>query len=306
MKAARLQDRSGPSGLAYEDAAQPEPGEGEVLVRVHAAAVTPTEMLWAPTSTTRTGEPRPLPIIMGHEFSGQIAALGAGVTGLAPGDPVFGMNDWFRDGAQAEYCVARAEEVARKPGSLDHLHAGVTPISALTAWQGLIERAGLRAGQTVLIHGASGAVGLFAVQLACRRGARVIATASTGNLDFVRELGASDVIDYRATRFDEMVREVDVVFDTVGGETLARSWDVLKPGGKLVTIAASEEQAHDPRVRAAFFIVEPRRAQLEDVARLIDAGALRPVVGAVFPLVQVRAAYEHKPPRGKVVLRVVE
>src|SRR6266850_334268 len=177
---------------------------------------------------------------------------------------------------------------------------------ALTTWQGLVDRAGLAAGQRVLIHGAAGGVGTFAVQLARWRGARVTATASAANLDFVRSLGADEVIDYRAERFEDVVRHVDVVFDTVGGETLERSWSVLKPGGRLVTVAASGERTTDERIRAAYFIVEPSRTQLVEIARLIDGGALRPVVGAVFPLAEARQAYQHKPVRGKVVLRVVD
>ena len=306
MKAIRLHGHTAPAVFAYEEAPRPQPRDGEVLVRVHAAGVTPTELGWAPTSITRTGEPRPLPLIPGHEFSGEISAVGPGVTDLAEGDAVFGMNDWFRDGAQAEYCAARAAEVAPKPRSVDHVAAAVAPISALTAWQGLIERAGLTAGQRVLIHGASGGVGTFAVQLARRRGAHVIGTASASNLELVRSLGAAEAIDYRAVRFDDVVRDVDVVFDTVGGETLARSWGVLKSGGKLISIAASEEQSREPRVRDAFFIVEANRTQLEEVARLIDADELRPIVGAVFPLARAQEAYEQKPPRGKAVLRVVD
>jgi NADPH:quinone reductase-like Zn-dependent oxidoreductase len=242
-------------------------------------------------------------VIRGHEFSREVAALGEGVRAVGVGEAVYGMNDWFGDGAQAEYCLARAA-VARKPASVDHAHAAVTPISALTAWQGLFERARLAAGQHVLIHGAAGGVGGFAVQLARWRGARVTATAAADNLDFVRGLGVDEVIDYRAERFEERVRGVDAVFDTVGGDTLRRSWGVLKPGGRLVTIAASEEGSQDERTRAAFFIVEPRRAELEEVARLIDGGEVRPVVGAEFPLADALLAYRHKPARGKVVLRV--
>lgn len=306
MKAIRLHTRGGPEAFAYEDAPQPRPGDGEVLVRVHAAGVIPTELSWVPTWTTRAGEPRPLPVIPGHEFSGEVATLGPGVADVAVGDPVYGLNDWYRDGASAEFCVARVVDLAAKPGSVDHIHAAATPISALTAWQGLIERAGLAAGERVLVHGAAGGVGTFAVQIARWRGARVIGTASAANLDFVLGLGADDVIDYRAERFEDVVRDVDVVFDTVGGETLARSWGVLKPGGRLVTVGASAEQTTDERVRAAFFIVEPSRAQLAEVARLIDAGTLRPVVGGVFPLAEARQAYQHKALRGKVVLRVVD
>jgi NADPH:quinone reductase-like Zn-dependent oxidoreductase len=247
-----------------------------------------------------------LPVIPGHEFSGEIAALGAGVRDAGVGDLVYGLNDWYWDGASAEYCVARVADIAHKPAGVDHVHAAATPISALTVWQGLVERAGLAAGQRVLIHGAAGGVGTFAVQLARWCGARVTGTASAANLDFVRSLGADEVIDYRAERFEEMVRDVDVVFDTVGGETLERSWGVLKPGGRLVTVAASGEQTTDERIRAAYFIVEPSRTQLVEIARLIDGGALRPVVGAVFPLAEARQAYQHKPVRGKVVLRVVD
>jgi NADPH:quinone reductase-like Zn-dependent oxidoreductase len=305
MKAICLRARGGPEAFSYEEVPQPRPGDGEVLVRVHAAGVIHTELSWVPTWTTQAGEPRPFPVIPGHEFSGEISALAAGVRDVSVGDLVYGLNDWYRDGASAEYCVARVADLARKPSSVDHVHAAATPISALTAWQGLIERAGLAAGQRVLIHGAAGGVGNFAVQLARWRGARVIGTASAANLDFVRSLGADEVIDYRAERFEDVARDVDVVFDTVGGETLERSWGVLKPGGRLVTIAASGEQTTDERVRAAYFIVEPSRTQLTEIAWLIDGGALRPVVGVVFPLAEARQAYQHKPSHGKVVLRVV-
>jgi NADPH:quinone reductase-like Zn-dependent oxidoreductase len=245
-----------------------------------------------------------MPVVPGHELSGEIRGVGPGVTDLAEGDAVFGMNDWFRDGAQAEYCLARAAEVAPKPRSADHVAAAVTPISALTAWQGLFDRAHLAAGQRVLIHGASGGVGVFAVQLARWRGASVIGTASKENAELVRDLGADQVIDYRAERFEDVVRDVDVVFDGVGGEMFERSWSVLKPGGTMITIAASAEHTDSQRVRDAFFIVEANRTQLTEVARLIDSGVLRPVVGAVFPLAEARRAYESKPARGKNALRV--
>jgi NADPH:quinone reductase-like Zn-dependent oxidoreductase len=304
MKAICLRARGGPEALAYEEAPQPHHGEGEVLVRVRAAGVIHTELSWLPTWTTQAGEPRPLPVIPGHEFSGEIAALGAGVRDVGVGELVYGLNDWYRDGASAEYCVARVADIAHKPAGVDHVHAAATPISALTAWQGLVERAGLAAGQRVLIHGAAGGVGTFAVQLARWRGARVTGTASAANLEFVRSLGADEVIDYRARRFEDVVRDVDVVFDTVGGETLQRSWAVLKPGGRLISAAGAGEQAADERTRAAYFIVEPSRPQLAEIARLIDAGAIRPIVGAVFPLAEARQAYQHKPVRGKVVLRI--
>ena len=306
MKAVRLHKSVGPEAFVYEDAAQPRPGAGEVLVQVYATAVTPTEFIWYPTANTKTGEPRPLPIIMGHEFSGVVAGLGPDVTGISEGAEVYGMNDWFGDGAEAEYCIARARDIADKPRSIDHVQASVVPISALTAWQGLFERANLGAGQRVLIHGAAGAVGVFAVQLARHRGAFVIGTCAAHNIDFVQELGADEIIDYKATPFDEAVKDVDVVFDTVGGDTLRRSWNVLKQDGKLITIAAHSEGATDSDTKDAFFIVEPSREQLIEVARLIDDGQLRPFVDKAFSLAQARDAYEHKPTHGKVVLQVVD
>jgi NADPH:quinone reductase-like Zn-dependent oxidoreductase len=304
MKAACLRMRGGPESIACEELPRPEPKPGEVLIRVHASAVTPSELTWVPTWTTKTGNPRSFPVIPGHEFSGEVAALGTGVSDFAVGDLVYGMNDWYADGAQAEFCVAPAAWIAPKPRTLGHDAAAVTPISALTAWQGVIERCGLSAGQRVLIHGGSGAVGGFAVQLAKWRGAHVITTASSRNLDYVRSLGADEVIDYRASKFEDMLRDLDAVFDTVGGDTLARSWGVLKPGGKLVTIASSGEINPDERTKQAFFIVEANRAQLVEVARLIDSAALRPELDGVYPLAEASIAYEYKPRRGKAVLRI--
>lgn len=302
MKAALLRARGGPETLAYGDAPDPTPGPGELLIAVRAAGVTPSELEWLPTWSTREGGPRPLPVIPGHEFSGEVQALGAGVDGFAVGDAVFGMNDWFRDGTHAGACVARASDVAAKPPGIDHAAAAVTPISALTALQGLVERGRLAADERVLIHGAAGAVGTFAVQIARLRGAHVIGTASQHNLDFVRELGADEVVDRRAVRFEEVVRDVDVVLDTVGGDTFEKSFDVLRAGGRVVTVAASSEHTDDPRVRDAFFIVEPSATQLAEAARLIAGGRLRPIVGTVFPLAEVRRAYEDRPARGKNVV----
>jgi NADPH:quinone reductase-like Zn-dependent oxidoreductase len=304
MKAIRLYGSRDHPRLVCEDAPDPAPGPGQVAVRVRAAAVTPTELQWAPTWTTRAGGPRPLPVIPGHEFSGVVIAVAPGVTGVAAGDAVFGLNDWFSDGAQAECCLARADDIASKPRSVDHVEAAAVPISALTAWQGLVDRAHLGRGERVLVHGAAGAVGTCAVQIARQRGAYVIGTAAAHNLAFVRALGADEVIDYRAGRFEDAVRDVDVVFDTVGGETLERSWSVLASGGRLVTIAAAGEASQSPRVQAAFFIVEANRAQLTEIARLIDAGLLRPIVGTVFPLTRGAEAYAARPQHGKSVLQI--
>jgi len=286
-----LNQSAGPAALTSGELPRPVPGAGEVLVRVHATAVTPTEFQWYPTFHLPTGEPRPFPIVLGHEFSGTIESIGPGGADWRPGDEVFGMNGWFMNGAQAEYCLAPATALAGKPRLLSHPQAAVAPISALTAWQGLLERARLGPGERVLIHGAAGGVGVFAVQLARWRGAHVIATASAQNRDLVRQLGAREVIDYQADRFDELAGPVDVVFDPVGGDTLARSWRLLKPGGRLVTVATSSARSGDVRVREAFMFVRPEGRQLAQIARLMDAGELRPVVRETLPLAEAATAY---------------
>jgi NADPH:quinone reductase-like Zn-dependent oxidoreductase len=308
MKAIRLHAHGGPEALVYEEAPEPQPQAGEVLIRVRAAAITPTEFAWDPTWQTMSGGPRSFPIILGHEFSGTIAAVGEGVAKHSAGKDVYGINDWFANGAQAEYCLAKFEEIAPKPRSLSHVEAAGVPISGLTAWQGLFERAQLTAGQSVLIHGAAGGVGVFATQLARWRGARVIATASAGNLDFVRSLGAAEVIDYHTQSFEEVAREVDVVFDTVGGKTLQRSWQVLKPGGALVSVSHHTAKAADQRDRDTFLMVHADSRQLTEIARLLDAGKIQPAVTAIFPLREARQAYERALQghlQGKVVLEVL-
>jgi NADPH:quinone reductase-like Zn-dependent oxidoreductase len=227
MKAAGITARGGLDKVAYVAVPRPQPGAGEVLVRVHAAAITPTEFSWSGTWKTRAGADRLFPIIPGHELAGVVVALGPDVTDLAVGDAVYGFNDWDRQGAQAEYCLARHAQLAPKP---DFVQAAEVPISALTAWQALFDHARLAAGQRVLVQGATGGVGAFAVQLAHRAGAHVIATASTHNLDFARELGADEAVDYTTTRVEVVVRDVDVVLDTVGGETQMRSWGYSSRG----------------------------------------------------------------------------
>src|SRR5262245_32098431 len=306
MKAIRLHQVDGPKSLLYEETPKPVPKGKQVLVRVYATAITPTEFEWYPTFHTPEGGERAFPIILGHEFSGVVEAIGSEGRGVQVGERIYGLSDWFIDGAQAEYCLTVPANIAPKPVTLEHTQAAAVPISALTAWQALMVRAQLSAGQWVLIHGAAGGVGSFAVQLARRQGAHVIATASAANTDFVKALGADEVIDYQNTPFETVVADVDVVFDTVGGATRNRSWGVLRKGGRLVTIAADAEGAKEQRVHDAFFIVEPNRGQLMDISRLIDVGVLLPVIGAVFSMVNVRQAYEQKPVRGKNVLRVAE
>jgi NADPH:quinone reductase-like Zn-dependent oxidoreductase len=290
MKVVRLADSAVGQALVEANAHRPRPGRGELLIRVGAAGVTPTELMWYPTSHTKTGQKR-TGAVPGHEFSGVVAEAGgdAGSTGV--GHEVFGMNDWFSDGATAEYCIAHHSAVAPKPHGLTHAEAASVPIGALTAWQGLFDRAKLQPGERVLVHGGAGAVGIFAVQLAKLHGARVMATASARDFDFVASLGAEQVIDYGASRFEEAAREVDVVFDTVGGETLQRSWGVLKTSGRMVTIAASEETAADERVKKAFFIVEPNQKQLAEIAGLLDARRLQTFVAGTVPLSKAAEAY---------------
>lgn len=300
MRALRLSESG--NGLVEDSVPQPEPKPGEILVRVHAVGVTPTEVAWVPTFQTKDGGKRTR-AILGHELSGVVAALGDGVTGFAVGQDVYGMNDWFADGAMAEYCITDPRSVAVKPSRLTHAEAASVPIGALTAWQGLFDRAGLRAGERVLVHGGAGAVGVWAVQLARWRGAHVTATASAGNLDFVASLGAERVIDHRAARFEDEVSGMDVVFDVVGGETLERSWGVLAPGGRMVTIAVESETATDERVKRAFFIVEASREQLVRVGELLEAGTLRTVVDAEVPFDRASEAFG-KAGRGKRVVTI--
>jgi NADPH:quinone reductase-like Zn-dependent oxidoreductase len=306
MRAIRLHQVGGSESLLYEDAPKPSPKDNQILIQVYATAITPTEFAWYPTFHTPEGGTRPFPIILGHEFSGVVDAIGPACTGVQVGDPVYGLSDWFIDGAQADYCLTVPANIAPKPASLDHVQAAAVPISALTAWQALIDRAQLSPGQRVLIHGAAGGVGSFAVQVACYKGVHVIATASAANADFVLALGADEVIDYRSTPFETIVRDVDVVLDTVGGDTRDRSWGILSKGGRLVTIAADAERLTQPRVRDAFFIVEPNRVQLIEIARLIDASVIRPIVGAVFSMENFRQAYDQKPIRGKHILHITE
>lgn len=306
MKAIRIHERGGPEVLRYEDVPRPSPGDREILIRVHAAGVTSGELEWFPTWFTRTSQPRALPLTPGHEFSGEVVELGAGAEGFSIGDQVFGLNDWFCDGALAEYCVTRPEFVAARPESIDELSAAATPVAALAAWQGLMQRGRLASGNRVLVHGGAGAIGQFAVQIARYRGAHVIATCSSHNEDFVRQIGAHETIDYRSLSFEKEIDGIDLVLDTVGGDTLDRSWQVLSANGRLVTTTNDGMYSKDPRTKAAFFIVEPDRMLLEDIADWIEQGILKPSVDQVLPLARTREAFETRAVRGKSVVRVSE
>jgi NADPH:quinone reductase-like Zn-dependent oxidoreductase len=307
VKAIRWNDSLQDPQFSEEELRQPQPESDEVTIQVFAAGITPSELHWYPTSHGRNGEAR-RNAVPGHELSGVIAAIGENAKGFAIGDEIYGMNDWFSDGALAEYCVSRPDWIAPKPKNLSYEEAATVPIGALTAWQGLYERAALRNGERVLVHGGTGAVGLFAVQLAKLRGAYVIATVSERNIQFVKELGADEALDYTKVRFEEAVREMDVVFDTVGGETLRRSWGVLKSDGRMVTIAADIEDSKDEREKKAFFIMEPHAEQLRKITDLLEEKRLRTVVDTVLPFNAASTAYAGRVPqrqgRGKMVVTV--
>jgi NADPH:quinone reductase-like Zn-dependent oxidoreductase len=290
MKAIRLHGSPGNAKLSLDEIPVPKTGAGEVLIRVHATAVTPGELEWYPTWHTQNHEPR-LCAVPGHEFSGTVEAFAPNVKGLQKGDAVYGLNNWFFDGAAAEYCITTLAEIAPKPTTVDHVQAAVVPISGLTAWQALFDRGGLQAGQKVLIHGGAGGVGTFAIQLAAWKGALVSTTVSKANIRLVRELGAAEVIDYQKTKFEEVTKDADLILDFVGGDTLSRSFAAVKQGGRVVTIASSSESNADPKVKAAFFIVEANQRQLRELANLIDSGTLRPVVSEVLPLEAALEAY---------------
>jgi len=307
MKAMKVSSAELGQTLVAAEIPQPEPGAGELLIRVHAAGVTPTELGWYPTSHTKTGEPR-TGAVPGHEFSGVVTSLGKDVAGFEAGQAVYGMNDWFADGATAEFCVALPGSVAAKPATLTHQAAATVPIGALTAWQGLLERAKIQPGERVVVLGGAGAVGMFAVQLAHLHGACVIATASPRDLDFAKQLGADEAIDYRTNNLEREKNRADVVFDAVGGKTLDDAWSLLKPGGRMVTIASDSEATTEQRVKAAFFIVEPNQTQLAAIAELLDAGTLKTSINTVVPLEEASNAYSgsarNRNAHGKMVVAV--
>lgn len=307
MRGMQVNGAGGVPALLAAEMPLPQPSDGEVLIQVRAAGATTAELHWYPTTHTKDGGPR-VEAVPGHEFCGVVAAVGKNVTEVAVGQEIYGMNDWYSDGATAEFCVALPSSIAPKPASLSMEAAATVPIGALTAWQGLLDRAHVQGGERVLVHGGAGAVGAYAVQLAQLHGARVIATTSARSVEFVKQLGVERVIDYRSVRFEDEVGKVDVVFDAVGGETRARSWQVLKPQGRLVTVSSDVEDTAEQRDKDAFFIVEPNRRQLEEVGRLIDEGKLKTFVSAAVPLQDAAMAYSgtvpNRLPYGKVVITV--
>jgi NADPH:quinone reductase-like Zn-dependent oxidoreductase len=308
MKAIVVHEYGGPEVLKYEDAPRPEPKENEVLVRVIACGVNPADPLVISGRMAKEFGTH-LPLIPGYDVAGVVEKVGAKVTKLKAGDAVYGYA--LFGGGWAEYAVLAENEAALKPKSLSFVEAAAVPLAALTAWQALIDVAKLSAGQTALIHGGSGGVGSFAVQIAKARGARVIATASTPNQDLLKQLGADIAIDYTQTKFEEVAKDVDVVLDPVGRDTLARSYPIVKKGGIVATLVMRPDQAALDKygIRGASIWGKPDANELAEITKLIETGKIKPIVSQVLPLTDAveasrKAATHHT--RGKIVLKIAD
>ena len=306
MKVMQLIETAKGLALQPSERPTPTPASEEILVRVHAAGVTTAELEWQPTLQQRDGSARQS--IPTHEFSGEVASIGEGVNGFSVGQAIYGMNDWYQEGALAEFCVAPASSVAAKPKSLTYEQAASVPIGALTAWQALTTHGHLEPRQRVLIHGGAGGVGFFAVQFAKSLGAQVIATTSASSIALVKDLGADQVLDYRTSRFDQELRDIDLVVDTVGGDTLTRSWNVLRPGGRVVTVVSGIPDDAPQHIRDAFFLVQPDGPRLAEIAALFDSGKLQTFVKAFVPLQSAAQVYDNSLPSllnsGKIVISI--
>src|SRR5438093_11582028 len=280
MKAVSVHSTGGQEVLKDEDEPRPQPKDDEVLIRMMAAEVNPVDVF------IREGRSDQFPLIPGMDVAGVVEQVGNKVTQFKRGDAIYAYLSFDEQGGYAEFAVAKQDHAALKPKSIDFEQAAAVPLAATTAWQALIEKAGLTAGQTVLIHGGSGGVGTFAVQIAKARGAKVIATASTANQDLLKQLGVDQPIDYTTTKFEDVVKDVDVVLDAVRGDTLARSYGVVKKGGIIVSITGQPDPAElDKRgIRGASLMAHPDAVVLEELAKLIDAGKIKHVVSQVFPL----------------------
>ena len=305
MKAVRIHEFGGPEVLRYEDVPVPQPGPGEIRIKVMAAGVNPVD--WK----IRNGSMKiPLPMTLGFDVSGIVDATGPKVDRFRPGDQIFAKASPAH-GGYAEYTLVTDSQAALKPKSIGFIEAAAIPTAGLTAWQMLFDIADLKSGQTVLIHGSAGGVGSFALQFAKWKGAYAIGTASSRNEQFLKSLGADEVIDYNAQKFEEIVHDVDVVIDTVGGDTFDRSWEVLKPGGILVTTVADvKEGAADAHgVRAKHIVSQADGNELAQIAEIIDRKLIKPIVTQILPLSEARKAQEmseNRHTRGKIVLSVAE
>jgi len=305
MKAIVIHSSGGPEVLKYEDVPRPQAKDDDILIRVMAAAVNPVDVF------IREGRITHFPLIPGMDVAGVVEETGNKVTKFKRGDAIYAYLSFEEQGGYAEFAVTKQDHAALKPKSVDFEHAAAVPLAATTAWQALIEKAGLSAGQTVLIHGGSGGVGTFAVQIAKARGAKVIATASTANQDLLKQLGVDQPIDYTTTKFEDVVKNVDVVLNAVRGDTLARSYGVMKKGGIIVSITGEPDPAELEKhgIRGTGLGAHPDAKVLEELAKLIDTGKITPIVSAVMPLVDVAKAHQQiasRHTRGKVVLKVAE
>ncbi|MFL6528470.1 MAG: NADP-dependent oxidoreductase [Chthoniobacterales bacterium] len=309
MHALVIHSFGGPEVLKYEEVPRPEPKDDQVLVHVIAAALNPVDTaVRQGFMRQRTGEK--FPMIIGYDIAGVVEKVGAKVTKLKVGDPVYAYLT-MDGGGYAEYAVASEKEAVRKPKALTFEEAAAVPLAGSTAWQALIDTAKLQSGQTVLIHGGSGGVGSLAVRIAKARGAKVIATASTANQETLKQLGVDQAIDYTQTNFEEQVKDVDVVLDTVGKDTLARSYGVVKKGGIVVTIAGKPDQpeAEKRGIRVAGMRTEPKAETLDELTKLAEAGKLKPIISQVLPLSEGAKAQEQvatRHTRGKIVLKVAD
>jgi NADPH:quinone reductase-like Zn-dependent oxidoreductase len=296
MTALRAHRRGGPEVLVVERAPVPVAAAGEVLVAVHAAAITFDELTWDET-WTRDGVSR-TPVIPSHEVSGVVSDITSGVVDFSPGDEVYGLIRFDRDGAAADFVAVPAADLATKPSTVSHIIAAALPLAGLTALQALVDHAAVQPGEAVLVHGGAGGVGALAVQLAAILGAQVTATVRSDAGELLRGFGAHRVIDVRTEAFDETSGAYDVVIDTVGGQTLERSFRVLRRGGRLVALSEPPPvgKADEYGVTATFFIVEPNRAQLTELAALVDGssakGRLRVEIAQTYPLGRGRKAFE--------------
>jgi NADPH:quinone reductase-like Zn-dependent oxidoreductase len=308
MKAIVAHEYGAPEVLKYEDAPRPDPKENELLVRVIACGVNPADPLVVGGRFAKEFGTH-LPLIPGYDVAGVVEKTGAKVTKFKKGDAVYGYA--LFGGGWAEFAVLAENEAARKPKSTTFTEAAAVPLAALTAWQALIDTAKLSAGQTILVHGGSGGVGSFAVQIAKAKGAKVIATASTANQDLLKQLGADVAIDYTKTKFEEVAKDVDAVFDTVGRDTLARSYAIVKKGGIVTTIVARPDLAQLEKhgIRGSSISSHPDGNELTEITKLIEAGKIKPVVGHVMPLtdaVKASQQAETHHTRGKIVLKIAE
>jgi NADPH:quinone reductase-like Zn-dependent oxidoreductase len=310
MKAVVIHEYGGPEVLKYEDIPRPEPKDDQLLIRVIAAGVNPVDGMIRSGMFAKDGD-RALPIILGGDVAGVVEKVGSKITKFKPGDPVFAYVSLDNSGGYAQYALVTEREAALKPKSLTYVEAAAVPIVALTAWQALVDTAKLSAGQTVLIHGGSGGVGSFAIQIAKTRGAKVIATASTANQDFLRQLGADVAIDYTKQKFEDVAKDVDVVLDSIGTDTLARSYGLVKKGGIIVSLVArpKESELEKHGIRGAALNVEPNSEELAAIGKLMDDKKIKVIVSQTLPLSEAMKAHEQVATghtRGKIVLKIAD